>query len=116
MSRINKSFFSVSFIEAIITHVAASLLKNLLSLLGVIVVLLNLLIVVNIALQWAVSGNAMAKQDGINNHLIVDGVADRRNDIFIDYWFGRIAKEDEFWSNSRRGKYDPIVCQSTENC
>lgn len=53
------------------------------ALVGVIVVVLDALVVVDVPLQRAVGGHALAEEDGVDNRLPVDGIADGGDDVAV---------------------------------
>ena len=74
---------AVSLVEAVFTHRAARVLQNGLCLFRVIVIVRNVRIVINVALQGAIGGHALPEQDRVDDGLPVNAVADGGDEVAV---------------------------------
>ena len=74
---------AAALIVAVCAHHAARVLQKLLRLFGVIVIVLNIFVVVDVPLKRSIGGHALPEQNGVHNRLPVNGVADRGDEITV---------------------------------
>ena len=74
---------AAALIIAVRAHHAARVLQKLLRLFGVIVIVLNILVVIDVPLQRTVGGHALPEQNGVHNRLPVNGIADCRDNVAV---------------------------------